>query len=54
MAASLLLPESIRVAKRYAELQDWSAVRSHLLSQNLLQARRVKTGQRLYQKIASR
>jgi len=54
IAASLLLPESIRVAKLYAELQDWSTVRSHVLSQNLLQARRVKTGQRLYQEIASR
>lgn len=54
IAAPLLLPESIRVAKLYTEWQDWSGVRSHVLTTNFLQARRVKTGQRLYQEISSR
>ncbi|TVQ54129.1 MAG: DUF1819 family protein [Spirulina sp. DLM2.Bin59] len=54
IAAPLLLPESVRVAKLYGELQDWSAVRSHVLTTNFFQARRAKTGQRIYQEIASR
>ncbi len=40
---ALLFQESVRVAELFVELRDWKAVRDHVITQNLLQAKTTST-----------
>lgn len=51
---ALLAPESIRVATVYAQCSSWEETRKLCLADNLLQAARTKTLQRLTQEIIGR
>lgn len=39
-AASVCLPESVRLAELYAERQDWDATREVAIANNVIQARK--------------
>lgn len=49
-----LLQESIRVAQSYRDKPDWEAVRASVRNENLLQARTVTSGDRIYSEIYKR
>lgn len=50
----LLRKESLDVAKVYLELHDWNLVREKVLSENLLQSKRISSAKRFVAEIISR
>ena len=50
----LFLQESITVAGLYLDLGDWTTVRNHVISGNLLQTRTVNTARRVFWEISAR
>ncbi len=51
---ALFCHESVKLAGLFIELNDWSAVRNKVLSENLLQARTQNTSKRVCREIISR
>ena len=54
VAASLMVRETVIIAEQFILHRDWVIVRNTVLSKNLLQARTVSTGNRIYREIAFR
>lgn len=54
IGGSLLRKESLDVAKIYLEQPDWSVVRDKVLSENLLQSKRLSSAKRFVAEIISR
>ena len=52
--ASLSISESVTIAQKYLDLNNWDAVESKVKSENLLQARTKSSIKRVYQELAPR
>lgn len=53
-SGALLYLESLLVARLFAEVEDWDAVRGQVLADNLLQMRTVSSSKRIFSEVASR
>lgn len=53
-SGALLYQESLTVARLYAEMDDWDAVRDRVLDDNLLRMRTTNSSKRIFQEVASR
>jgi hypothetical protein len=51
---ALLYREMLTVARLFAEMDDWEAVRERVIEDNLLQMRTLNTSKRVYREVASR
>jgi hypothetical protein len=53
-AASVCLPESVRLAELYAEHQDWDATREVAIANNVIQARKSASAKRICRELVFR
>jgi hypothetical protein len=53
-AGALLYRESLTVAKLYEEMNNWDAVRTKVIDDNLLQMRTLNASKRIFREVASR
>jgi len=52
--SSARIPESLKLVQLYLDLGDWNAVRQHVIADNVLQQRTVRSRKKMYQELSSR